>query len=281
MITFDYKAHEPQPLWRWEDFYMNGGVKLLLQQLAISQSWHPIPIIGCIGQSHNQSKGLSYLSCQCNGKAEEKELFVMRSLNKEECKSLVMQELFNICIINIISFFHVIKFNWWISKERIGAVVYLIPTLPSNPKCWTTSMCSYQPIRYQQGDSKSDLFHSKERCPYDTQPPLVKQSLALSQSEKCKETVHTGGATLLMKIFMIPFFLSSPNSSPSTPFALIFYYYLFYYFIIVSIKYIKRTVEKHCILTFNNLFQSILLRNDIKEEVNIEGDKGEEEGREW
>lgn len=38
---------------------MNGG-EVVITTISISHSWHPIPIIGCIGQSHDQSKDLSY-----------------------------------------------------------------------------------------------------------------------------------------------------------------------------------------------------------------------------
>jgi hypothetical protein len=105
-------------------------------------------------------KKRSPLPPSCNGK----EPFVMRSLNKEKCKSLAMQELINNdCIINIISF---PRWYWWIfSKEGFGlhAMAQLLshPNLPSNPNRWTTYMCSHQPIREQQGDSKCGVIFTE------------------------------------------------------------------------------------------------------------------------
>ena len=122
----------------------------------------------------------------------EKELFVMRSRNKEECKSLVMQELNQHLHYPTLSS-SICEFQ----KSELAQLFYLIPTLPIRSA--ELLLCVHQPIRDQQEIVRVISFIPKGvglmiapiTIPNSS---LAKQPLALSQSEKCIETIHTGGA---------------------------------------------------------------------------------------
>ena len=134
---------QPPSPWRWNctrRFLYEWRGEVVITQ-TISQSWHSIPIIGCIGQSQ-----IFPIISKVNILPRFLQLLQSKSAPPFTSNLCQLSGTIQHCIINAINIngdqAQLVNFkraNW------IASGYYLIPTLPSNPKRWTTSMCSHQP----------------------------------------------------------------------------------------------------------------------------------------